>query len=235
MTHPATHAGTVPRLHLQRMIIRLLHDPSLLERDWRDEGLSDEEIGWLRAVDPRAWRADPYRGARLLTGLLEEFPHATAACAQDLRDFLPSPELHACVRDGGSLAAAFGAWLGRVGGARVAGLARMEAAVAACRRATHPTHVSDGTRLVVSKRCAVVAGPVGSPYDVDGHALVEVGEDGAAGVSAIPEALAALLEAAARPVAPATLIGRAMALGAERDEAAEIVDGLVADGLLVRA
>jgi hypothetical protein len=234
-----TAAASVPRLAVQRMIVRLLHDPSLLQADWSAEGLDAEEERWLRGQDPRAWRTDPYRVGRLLAGLVEEYPAATGAFSGDLRAFVRSAAFHGCVRDGGSLASSFGAWLSEHGSDEVRAMARVEAAVAACRRSSPtlpaPYDASTGPRLVRSPRCAVVRGSVGPPYGIGEVALVELDAAGGASVAEIPEALAALLEAADRPTPRAALLDRARALGAEGEEAAEVVEGLRADGLLVDA
>jgi uncharacterized protein (UPF0276 family) len=241
---PAAHPAAVPRQAVQRAVVRLLHthrpegDPDaptarLLERLASEGSLTAEELGWLRAVDPRAWRTDPYRCGRLLAALVDEFPRAVAAHGQDMLPFFASDVFDAALRDGGSLAVAFGTWLQGVGSPEVAGHARVETAVAACRRARGPADAVPGARMVrLAPGCACVAGPLPPPHPAEGHVLVRVDSAGLASVEGLPDALAVLLAAATRPTSRAALERLARAGGADPGEDREIVDELVADGIL---
>ena len=239
---PPPRNAPPPRGALQRAVVRMLHDPSARAHIAQEGVLSREELGWIDAVDPRAWRTDPYRCARVLAGLIEEYPHAAARAVggdpsgpagSALLAFFRGARFHAAVRDGTSLAGAFGAFLADTGDAGAAALARVEAAIAAGRRAPAPrvaTHAP--ATLARSPRCALVEGPVPAPYASEGPVLVEVLADGSARVGEVPEALAALLRAADRPRARDALLAEARALGADPGEDADVVDGLVADGVL---
>ena len=224
-----------PRQAVQRGVVRMLHDPGALGRIATEGDLTPQELVWLRAVDPRAWRTDPYRAARLMTGLVEEYPAGANAVGADLRAFFGGARFHAAVRDGTSLADALGAWLADLAPTVVRPVVEVERAIAAGRRAEVPAGEASGDTLVRSPRCAVVTGPVPPPYACDGDALVTVGEDGLASVEEASDGLAAILRAAEAPVGRGALLDMARELGAEPGEDAEIVDGLLADGLLVPA
>jgi hypothetical protein len=69
-------------------MVRMLFDPRFAEQALRDPRralsdaeLTDEEIAWLRAPDPRAWRVDPERPDRALTVLVQEYPASLALAA----------------------------------------------------------------------------------------------------------------------------------------------------------
>ena len=135
-------------LALQRVAVRMLFDPAFAERVRRDPdgallGLdwSDDDVRMLRAPDPRAWQTDPYRRARALKGLLEEFPASAAlAGVAGLDAFLSSREFHECIQEGGSLALAFGEWLSP----RAMEMTRLELAIAQARRPPEPPHSGIG-------------------------------------------------------------------------------------------
>jgi hypothetical protein len=170
-----------------------------------------------------------------MTGLVEEYPAGANAVGADLRAFFGGARFHAAVRDGTSLADALGAWLADLAPTVVRPVVEVERAIAAGRRAEVPAGEASGDTLVRSPRCAVVTGPVPPPYACDGDALVTVGEDGLASVEEASDGLAAILRAAEAPVGRGALLAVARELGAEPGEDAEIVDGLLADGLLVPA
>lgn len=90
---------------LQRTLVRLLHDPSLVERfqsmggeALEEPDLSEEELGWLVEADPRAFRTDPYRQGRVMTSLVEELPTSSALASGrldgGLLSFFSSPLFH---------------------------------------------------------------------------------------------------------------------------------------------
>jgi hypothetical protein len=103
---------------LQRVVVRMLHDWKFVAQVLAEPvpGLTEAELGWLRAVDPRRWRADPLRRYRLLQSVIEEFP---AACAVVVRRagvptldlFMSSQAFHQAIEAGEVLALAFGRWL----------------------------------------------------------------------------------------------------------------------------
>ena len=166
---------------LQRVVVRMLWDPEFAERvrsqtpvALAGEDLTAEEIGWLQKPDPRAWRTDPQRRARTLHGLLEEFPASGVLVARHPRGihfldrFFSSTTFHACVRDGASLALAFGTYLARevaaaVEDPRVRALSGIESEIAAFRRrAIDPADrlLPPGIRLAPS--CRLIAVPSGA-------------------------------------------------------------------------
>jgi len=128
---------------LQRVVVRMLHDPAFAQAVFAGAGLpelTDAERGLLLASDPRAYRTDPYRRSRLLQALIEEFPCATALVSRGGRAldrvdaFLSSPDFHQAVQGRRSVALAWGCWLG----VRAPGVAALEHAVARARRWRRP-------------------------------------------------------------------------------------------------
>ncbi len=110
--------------HLQRVLVRMLYDPTFAARVFsdpettlRDESLTEQERRWLVTVDPRAYAVDPLRRTRTLAVLLEEFPVSVHYLVQQtaeptlVEDFFASAAFHTCIQDRGSLAAAFGEYL----------------------------------------------------------------------------------------------------------------------------
>lgn len=109
---------------LQRVAVRMLYDEAFLDRVYADVAtatsdcdLTDDERGWLRAPDRRAWKVDPLRRSRSLAALVEEFAVSVAvfvrsvpgATAQ-LDAFFSSEEFHRGMQRGDSLAAIFARW-----------------------------------------------------------------------------------------------------------------------------
>lgn len=234
---------------LHRATVRCLYDPALVERmrgGFRLPELSEQEHGWLLAVDPRAWRTDPYRRSRTLTALLEEFPVAASFTGVHTCDrFFSSPAFHACIQGRSHLALAFGTWLGPA--------ARLELAVARSRRGRRtsgvqtrpgvvPTRVPEGflawfvqTRSEVLPLARLVAGakPSSLPPTQGGeYLIVEPGEHGP-GIGGGSEALNALLAFCLEGVSREQALAEARRLGCEPGEDAELVDDLLAEGLLV--
>lgn len=101
---------------LQRGVVRMLHDPALVERVYAGEdlpGVSPEEMRWVRAVDRRAWGADAERPARVMYGLVGEFPVAVAERGTaGLLGFFADPAFARAVESGSPLPLAFAGWLG---------------------------------------------------------------------------------------------------------------------------
>ena len=275
---------------LQRVAVRMLWDPAFVERVYATpkvalagDDLETEEVAWLTRPDRRAWSTDPHRRARTLHGLLEEFPGAGALAARRpngvaaLDRFFSSTTFHACIRDGASLAIAFGAYLARevsgaVGDPRVRALASVEGVLADLRRAPRaaaPAGGGDGS-LVLRPRARVLDAPSGAapllgeiarrlasqpggavaaiaagarglddlPALAADHVLTPLlavmNDAGEASLEELPGPLAAVLRHAARRSPVEDLLAIARHHGAEPGEDREIVEELVADGILVR-
>jgi hypothetical protein len=118
------------------------------ERALREVPLTTDERGWLITPPPSAYGADAYRSSRALTGLLEEFPVAGALAVRlprgmhRLQQFFATQAFHQCVQERGSMAAAFGSYLGsavfrsRQASPEMAHIAMVETAIARVRRAS---------------------------------------------------------------------------------------------------
>lgn len=109
---------------LARLSVRLLHDPVLAARVADGEaiaGFSDEELAWIRAVDPRAWEVDTQRRQRVLKSLFDEFKGSATLVTGATRSyaamlgFFESAEFHDEVQARGSLAEGFARFLLRLG------------------------------------------------------------------------------------------------------------------------
>ena len=142
---------------LQRVVVRMMYDAAFRQRVYanperalRGLPLTSQERQWLIAPPEIAYGADAYRSSRALMGLLEEFPVAGALAARlprglhRLQQFFASPTFHQCVQARGSMAAAFGAYLGsgafrsRQTPPELGLIARLETAIAQVRRAPPP-------------------------------------------------------------------------------------------------
>ncbi len=245
---------------LQRVIVRMLFDPPFVARVYDGEPLPELDArarALLLAVDRGAWGTDPHRRARALTALLEEFPASAALAGLDRLDaFFSSPTFHRAIQARQSLAQAFGGWLLPLAGP----VATLESVVAAARRDRSPPpgpglvrapgvrvlRVSGGTlaryqqvraRLGPDPLRALAAGPIGlprlAPLEGEEILLLERNAGGSAAIGACADGLASLITLAARPLARELLLAEARRLGADPGEDAEIVDGLVSDGILV--
>ena len=245
---------------LQRVTVRMLYDPPFVERIYA--GFCPPEIdaaqrALLVSIDRRAWATDPHRRARALTALLEETPASAALAGVSRLDaFFSSSAFHAAIQERRGLAASFATWLEPLAGP----VARLELAVIEARRDPPVTpapgrivraaglrtlSLPEGTlalyqglreRLGSDPLGALARGlHLGPPPALTGeeHLLIERDAAGDPQISEIPEALAGLLGAASAPITRAALLARARELGADPGDDAEIVDGLVTDGLLV--
>lgn len=120
---------------LQRLIVRLLHDPTQLRRlyaepEWARERfkISEEEYRWLTQIDARRWEIDPERPHRSLEGALAHCPvtalifsswceHARRAGdhwksgVEELIAFYQSEAFHLCIERQERLAESLMAWL----------------------------------------------------------------------------------------------------------------------------
>lgn len=250
---------------LQRVVVRMLYDPALVERIYGGapvEGLDPASRALLTRVDRRAWATDPYRRARTLQALLEEYPASAAEVGvPGLERFFGETVFHAAIQARGSLAVAFGAWIAP----RAGPVAQIERAVVAVRRAGEapPPEVAAGT-LRCAPTVVPLAVPAGTCARWEGlraalgpepvvrllsgfrapprgpspkrqpveHLLVERGPEGEVVGHGSP-GLHALLVRASHAGPRAVLHREAVRHGATPAEADEILDGLSADGLLL--
>lgn len=242
-------------LALRRVMIRLLHDSAFAAEVYTDAeralggvDLSATERGWLTMQPPAAWRTDAARPARVLAALGEEFPAAVTLATVHAAGFLRSPHFHGAIQERGSLALAFGEYLGLAPDSRARALARLEWAIAAVRRATARSGAAPARGLRLSAHAVVVRVPRGALALLDavrtgasggalgpGQEIVLVAgtPGGEVGLEALEPALAAVLERAADGCTREELLAEARRQGAEPGEDAEIVARLLADGLLV--
>lgn len=242
-------------LDVQRVAVRLHHDPSLVQRlddpaALADADLSEPEQGWLRAVDRRAWGADAGRRDRVLEALRREYPAAcalaeTASGREALLAFFAERAFHACVMADGVLARAFGDWLiasarsGRLGKAPTAAVATLERLVVDARRwAGTPGGLGAGRaigeapsgslELLAAVRARLAGRPVGLPKPGRGAVWVLAEPDPAQpGSHRLGEIPGALAEAL-RGDAAAVLAAH----GVEPTEAAAMLAQWRAEGLL---
>jgi hypothetical protein len=130
-------------LALQRVLVRMLHDPDFAQAVFAGGTLPEltpKERDLLLTSDPRAYRTDPYRRSRVLQGLIEEYPASVALASRGgqamgrVDRFLSSPAFHQTIQNRGSIALAFGTWLAL----RAPEVATLERAVACARRRTRP-------------------------------------------------------------------------------------------------
>lgn len=246
---------------LQRMVVRMLFDPALVAQVYGSEpvqGLDEAARAMLTQPDRRAWGTDPYRRTRALTALLEEFPASAAqAGVANLDAFFSSAAFHQVCEERGSMALGFGVWVE----AHAGPVARLETALAQVRR-PQPT---GGGGISLSPMAVVVqvpagtldqyqalraqlgpnpvvtlaeggAKPVAAPHSTQvHHLLVQGSQGGDISLTHASETLASLLMAAAAPVERQELEDTAQALGATAQEAGEIIDDLLGEGVLVEA
>jgi hypothetical protein len=201
---------------LQRVVVRMLFDPTFCDRVYADPlaalpdiELTAEECQWLVTPDRRAYGVDVHRRSRALTGLLEEYPVAGALalrCAQGLQrlyDFFAADIFHQCIQQRGSLADAFGVYLSAdtfVAQPEIAHLVAVERGIARVRRApplpdVRHNPLTEDTPLCLAPWVALLSLPAGtlSRYSQLRHHLVQYGAP----------LLAAVLDTAYQlPVAP---------------------------------
>jgi hypothetical protein len=241
---------------LQRAVVCLLHDPALVAALGRGEavlGLSERELGWLRAVDPRAWGADPFRAARALTGLIDEYPLSVARLAvAGAQAWFSSADFHAAVLGRRSLSLSFGAWVA----ARVPGWGPLELAIATSRRPRPEgaglvlapgyaaVEVPDGcilhwsrarSRLMPDPAAAIAEGrsiPAAPSGRKREWVLIEPGPQGPQ-MGECNQAMFRLLSACSTPVTRPRLAELGRSLGADEAELTELLGQLLGEGLLV--
>jgi hypothetical protein len=244
---------------LQRVVVRMLHDPALVAAVFGGgpvPGVSAEALAVLRATDRRAYGADPLRRSRALGPLVEEAPASAALAARGGADlgaldaFFSSPQYHACVMARGVLVEAFCVFLAPRAGA----VAAVEGAAARARRrrpgpgpglvraaGVEAAEVPAGTvaRFAALRErlgAAPVEALVGGGVSLVGLPLPGRGVEGllvaGGGVSTAAPALVRLLAGLDAPRPAAAVAAGLAAAGLDAGEAAALLDGLVADGLL---
>jgi len=247
----------VSHVALRRVVIRLLHDATLVEQLGRDPDqalrgvhLTPDERRALLAVPPAGWRTDPDRAARALRALHDELPATFALAGPAATAVLASPEFHSAIQDRGSLALACGAFLERTGTPLVREIARLETAIAQVRRAPRRAQPSPAGTLRLTPRAAVVVGRIGAvaslqavregrpPEDLlehghEAHLVVRAAEGLAVTLEHLDEGILTMLQAAQLPCGRHALVRAAAELGATLDEAEAALRSLQEDGLLV--
>ena len=182
---------------LQRVVVRMLHDPGFVQAlpqvSPEALGLTPQEHAWATAVDPRAWRTDPYRRSRRLTSLIEEFPVSSAyivrlANAETLDAFFSSPFFHDAVQARSVLAHAFGRYLVDLpaGDDTSRALSTLEGAIAQVRRAVVPQAAREAKRWMTPPTQAPLTLPEGT---LDGYLAIRRGLDVTTGERTVATAL----------------------------------------------
>jgi len=237
----------------------MLFDPDLVDRVYDGATvptLDEHSRSLLVRADRRAWKVDPYRRTRALTALIEEFPASAAQAGVPRLDaFFSSDHFHTTCQERGSMALSFGQWIEALAGP----IARLESALARVRR-PQPMTVA-GVGLAPSAALASLPAGVLDQYQAlraqlgenPVHALVEgrvrpvalpksesiqrvlvfAQPNGDISLTMASDTLAELLLAADPAVDRQTLRAKARDLGADPGEEDEIIDDLIADGLLV--
>jgi len=244
---------------LQRAIVRLQLDPAFAEAFVA--GASLPGVGalgerWLRAVHPAAWGAEPERREQVLGNLFGEFPLAVACCRADPRAFLGTAACHDALDRDAPLALAFAAFLESLP-SWAPEVARLEAEMARARRLRPSRPVAAlrwalGVRRVLLPRgtlayagslqvalgagAAVPPAPAGAARE----AVVLAPRPGsrwavpAVHVEVLDGAVDALVSRAEGGLSRRDLQRFARAHGTTAAGLAEVVGGLVADGILDR-
>lgn len=133
---------------LQRVIVRMLHDPELRAAVYADPDgalgdlpLDASERRALVAPDPRAWGIDEHRADRVLAALLEEHPVAALTLLEEgvplprLHRFFQGRFFHDAIMARRSLAPAFAEHLGTLASSpRARAMVALEGAIASLRR-----------------------------------------------------------------------------------------------------
>lgn len=247
---------------LQRIVVRMLYDPAFVEQIYSDAPLPELDASsrdLLTRVPRAAYGTDPYRRARSLTALLEEYPASAALVGVAALDaFFSSPVFHRAIQGRMSLALAFGGWLEPLAGP----VARLERAIATTsRQRPHPLGGAPGLATSPDLHPLTVPGQTLATYEIlrqrlgpeplvtlarrppslaglpplegEEHLLIERSATGELGVGTCDEGLLGLLVFGLRPRPHDAFVAEALRLGAEAEDAPSLIHGLVEDGLLV--
>lgn len=240
---------------LQRVVVRMLYDPAFVIAVYRDAAAATADIPltaaqrrWLTEPDRRAWTIDRQRRARTLAALIDEYPAVTRA-AEAVDAFFSSTVFHRCIQTRGSLALAYGRFVVDhfADEPWVQALAQLEVAIAHLRRRKAPA--LEAGQIALHRRVmphwgpsgladvyvAVMAGsrPPGDLIVERSEGLIaELGDGGAVSISKSSPELFALLEAALTPLDRRELEKVACGFGCDASEAHELLDDLLAEGLL---
>jgi hypothetical protein len=243
---------------LRHAMARMLYDPAFVQRVHAGPvpGLGEAELALLREVDTRAWSTDRYRRSRAVQALIEEYPVTAAVLGvKGVDAFFSSEAFGRVLTRRGSMALDFGTWAE----ARAGAVAKLERAVAAARRGERPSGAGLVTKpgveplllpegvlgFYAQQRQALGADPVAalahgrapvptpSPGDGEDALLIERDEQGQVQVGGGSAALVRLLAFATTPRSREAVLAHARRLGCDPGEDAEVVDGLIDDGLLV--
>ena len=156
---------------LQRVIVRMLHDPELRaavytdpDRALADLPLTPGERRSLLAPDARAWGIDEHRADRVLAALLEEHPVSALVLLEEgialarFHRFFQSRFFHDAIMARRSLAPAFTDYLGTLAGsARAHAMIALEAAIATLRRRSLAAPAPSPGRLVAASHLQPVS------------------------------------------------------------------------------
>ena len=161
----------VSAIYTQRMLIRLLFDPDLVERihhtpenvmGW--ESLSDEEKKDILSQDKRLFRADPHLRARHLQAYLREFPLSVFFQSEGqvwkLQQFFSSEEYHLAIHEWSSVLAAFKRYLTREASEELRPLIEFENELCRCRQ-QHGLSSEDTGSWCLRRGNLVFKGPEG--------------------------------------------------------------------------
>jgi hypothetical protein len=242
---------------LRHAMARMLYDPAYVRRVHAGPlpGLVEAERALLLQVDRRAWGTDRYRRSRAVQALIEEYPVTAAVLGvKGVDAFFSSEAFGRVLTKRGSLALDFGSWAEPRAGA----VARLERSVAAARRGersagpglvtrpgVEPLMLPDGVLgFYAAQREALGADPVAAlaqgrpkvnpPAQGEGEdaLLIERDDQGQVQVGGGSPALVRLLAFLTTPRSREAALGHARRLGCDPGEDAEVVDGLIEDGLV---
>ncbi|KIG16149.1 hypothetical protein DB30_04867 [Enhygromyxa salina] len=250
---------------IQQALVCMMFDPvyaGVVRGPAPLDELSPRERELLRGVDPRGLATDDMRRARALHVILDEYPVSAALLGVEAVDqYFSSPAFRACVFERGSMALVFGRRYLLGASDKLHGIGAIETAMASARRVDRQRHPGLGS----APGLAPVSVPAGSlawyqrararlgpeplqaltklrkpwpqkpPRGGREHLLIEAKGDGSLAIGTASAALVGLLIAADPPRPRAELVAAAIELGAEADEADELLDDLIAEGLLIQS
>ncbi|MCX4246591.1 hypothetical protein [Paraliomyxa miuraensis] len=252
-----SEARLEPR-RVQHALVCMLFDPAyaaMVRGSAKLPELSVRERALLREVDPRALRSDPHRLARAVHALIDEYPVSAAVLGvAKVETFFASEAFRAGIRERKAMALTFGQWLGD----RARGVGCLEHAMALLRRPLPAPKgeldcpprfrgllVPAGTLAFTSSvRARLGHDPVEllaqrrepwgerAPRKGTEPLLVERREDGSIDLGTASEPLVRLMRFAEGGRRRAEVEAEAIRRGAEPAEAGELIDELIADGLL---